>query len=304
MIELLKNSTAFSYADDTAILVEHKNLKEAEIVMQNELNILCKWCHDNGLIINANKTKIMHIRPRHVPKTDVKITFHNFDCLHRSCTFGDIGTIVDNCETTIELVDTYKYLGVHLDHNFKWKVHIEHLSKQLRKCMFALYHLSNCAPYFVLRQAYFSLVESQLRHGVTAWGKSKNCRILQTYQNRLVKLLYKNRSKTTTDNNSTPTQSKELYNILEILNIDGIYNSTIAREFFNNSSILKRISHSRNTRSKSAGKYEIPKYSNDYGKLSLEVTLPYFLNKLPQNIVNSNNKFERNKLIKKFLIVN
>ena len=64
MIKILKNSTTFAYADDTAVIVSHESMDTATQIMQNELNIMTRWCHDNGLIINATKTKIMHFRPR------------------------------------------------------------------------------------------------------------------------------------------------------------------------------------------------------------------------------------------------
>lgn len=301
MVKLLKHSEVFSYADDTAIIVTHKNVKEAEKIMQNEFTELCKWCHDNGLIINSKKTKLMHIRPRHIPNSNIEIKFHDFDCLHnRNVTSNEC------CKTNIELVESYKYLGVHLDHNFKWKIHIQQLTKKLRKSMFALYHLSNCSPFFVLKQAYFSLIESQLRHGITAWGKSKQCKVLQKYQNRLIKLLNKSNKTPPTNQqdtrlNANTSRENNLFKTLHILNIDGIYNATISQEFYN-SEFLQRIRHSRNTRNKHNGKYHIPRHNNDYGKLSLEITLPTFLNRLPIDILNTNNKAIRGRMIKKYLL--
>ena len=135
--------------------------------MQNQLDIVTKWCHDNGLIINATKTKIMHIKPPHFNYTPIKIKFHNIDCLHNQ------NNISDTCTSYIEAVSSYKYLGVFVDSHFKWNTHVENLQKKLRKSAYSLFHLSNCATYNVLRQAYFSLSESYIRHGITAWGKKK-----------------------------------------------------------------------------------------------------------------------------------
>ena len=87
----------------------------------------------------------------------------------------------------IELVETYKYLGVDVDSKFKWKTHIINLQKKLRKSAYMLHHLSYCSTYDVLRQAYRSLVESYIRQGITARGGSKHCRILQNTQNQLLK---------------------------------------------------------------------------------------------------------------------
>ena len=62
LLNSLKSSEYFAYADDNAILVTHSNIKSAVNIMQSEFNIVVKWCPDNGLVLNAQKSKIMHIR--------------------------------------------------------------------------------------------------------------------------------------------------------------------------------------------------------------------------------------------------
>ena len=156
--------------------------------MQIELDIITKWSHDNGLVINSSKTKLMHIKPRHLPNHDVKIKFHTQECLHNTNLPN-----VDTCTTIIEMVKTFKYLGVYVDENFKWLTHIQDLRKKLRKAAYSLFHLSNCTPFTVLKQAYFSLAESYIRHGITAWGSSTYCTSLQQTQNQILKILLKNR---------------------------------------------------------------------------------------------------------------
>lgn len=189
MLRNLQNSTTFAYADDTAIIVSHKNINIATKTMQHQLNNATKWCHDNGLIINATKTKLMHIKARHLLDSPIKLIFHNTECLHQQTLNTNASN--ETCNTVIELVQSYKYLGVYVDSNFKWKTHIENVRTKLRKSSYMLYHLSNCAPYSVLRQAYFSLAESYLRHGITAWGSATYCNTLQKSQNQILKILKK-----------------------------------------------------------------------------------------------------------------
>lgn len=327
LMKLLKNSTAFAYADDTAVIVSHQCIVSATNIMQNELNILAKWCHDRGLIINATKTKIMHFRPRHIARTNMKPIFHNTECLHRTAN-TNITQSNDTCSEKIEIVDTYKYLGIHLDEHFKWKTHTDVLHKKLRKSSYALYHIGNCAPYSVLRQAYFSLAESYLRHGITAWGTSTYCKSLQITQNRLLKQLYinkhaLNRNSFYTNNNNMQTQqyidstrsnrnnnnynqrytnTKQLYEDLHILNINKIYQTTIINEFYNDTKLLQQLDHDQNTRSKTQGRYKIPRFQNNYQKNSLAVTLPSSLNQLPNYLLRITNKLRRKKLIKKHFL--
>lgn len=297
MLKMLKNSTGYAYADDTAIIVEHKSIKSATQIMQKELNAINRWCHDSGLIINANKTKIMHFRARHMPQSDISITYHETDCIHK--TNINNTPINDACKTNIEIVNTYKYLGLHLDIHFKWKTHIEALQNKLRSTAYALYHLSNCSPTNILRQVYFSLGESYLRHGITAWGTATFCRDLQGTQNRLIKLLYKNNQQTTTLQNQN---INNIYKELNIMNVKNIYKSTIINEFYNDTDLLKPIQHQQNTRRKAQGRYQIPRFKNNYGKNTLAVTLPTTINSIPTDLLKITNKYNKNLKIKKYLI--
>lgn len=113
MLKYLNSSKIFTYADDTAIIVSNQNIQQATNLMQNQLDITNKWCHDNGLIINASKTKLMHIKPKHLPETQINLTIHNTNCLHNKT--KNPTNNIDTCTTTIETVKTYKYLGVFVD---------------------------------------------------------------------------------------------------------------------------------------------------------------------------------------------
>lgn len=206
----------------------------------------------------------------------------------------------DKCSTKIEVVETYKYLGVYLDDHLKWKVHAQHLQNKLRQSAYALYHLGNSAPYHVLKQAYFSLVESHLRHGITAWGNAKCTRHIQTTQNRIVKLVYKKMDNQTHQiiHGNKEKSPKAIFKNMAILNINQLYTVTIVKEFMEDGGLAKKLDHKVNTRSKAEGKYNIPKYKNDYGKYSISVTLSTALNALPKEILNERDKRIKSKLMK------
>ena len=166
-----------------------------------------------------------------------------------------------------------------------------------------LYHLSNCASYNVLRQAYFSLAESYIRHVITAWGNVKYKSTLQKTQNSLLKILWKKQ----TINNNTPQITNNIDNTdkiaknLNILNVKNIYYTSIIKEFYNNR-FLQPIDHQHNTRIRSQGRFKVERFSNEYGHNTLSVTLPMILNKIPINILNTKNIYKRNNVIKNYLI--
>ena len=62
---LQNTSTAVDlYADDTTIYYSNKNKLVLERNLQSSLNYLQKWCRENGMILNIDKTKVMLIASR------------------------------------------------------------------------------------------------------------------------------------------------------------------------------------------------------------------------------------------------
>ena len=81
MIRAPKENLIFTYADDTAVVVADENVENDISVMQDQLKTAAKWCHDNGLVINATKTKIMNIKSPHFSNCNILVKFHNNECL-------------------------------------------------------------------------------------------------------------------------------------------------------------------------------------------------------------------------------
>ncbi|XP_050563464.1 uncharacterized protein LOC118274071 [Spodoptera frugiperda] len=97
-------------------------MSEAQTHMQTDFENIIKWAHDNGIILNFAKTKVMCISsPYNIyirnSSPNLHITGHTYDCLHNNKT---------NCQCkNIDIVDKYRYLGLTVDNNFNWKTHIK-----------------------------------------------------------------------------------------------------------------------------------------------------------------------------------
>ena len=89
------------------------------------------------------------MRPKRTPKSNIEVIYHDTNCLRNNTNQQNN----DKCSTKIEVVETYKYLGVYLDDHLKWKVHAQHLQNKLRQSAYALYNLGDSAPYHVLKLA-------------------------------------------------------------------------------------------------------------------------------------------------------
>ena len=273
LLTQLNNKIVFSYADDTALVVSNKCLLTARNQMQNTLDQISKWCHDNGLIINAKKTKLMHVRPSYIsPNQDTVIINYRHFCSKLSST-GD---------TPIELVSEYKYLGVTVDEHLKWHKHIDNIQKKLRSVSFVLQKLCYCSNKNIIKLVYQSLAESILRYGITAWGSSTHCTRLQRSQNRLLKIV-------------KSVGVKEVF-----FDIKTIYKVTLINEFYNESRYRKNIDHSHNTRRKTEGKFKTAAFRNMYEFNTLNCQIPRILNELPSSLLNIKMVNRRKKLLKDF----
>ena len=67
-------------------------------------------------------------------------------------------------------VDSYRYLGIHLDNLFSWQVHVDHLCSRLQQ---RLYFLRRLGVFGVDQEVTFlfdqAVLESILRYRMSAW---------------------------------------------------------------------------------------------------------------------------------------
>lgn len=147
------------YADDVVLIAP------TEDSLQLMLNTLNDWCSKWRLLINTDKTKIIHFRP--VSKEKCQFDFR--------C--GDIA---------IEITDTYKYLGLWFHEHLDMKFAVNELAKSASRALSALYtkflHVGGM-DYNVFCKLYESLVEPVLFYGAGIWGLSEQKKI-NTVQNK------------------------------------------------------------------------------------------------------------------------
>ena len=96
------------FADDTSVFYSCKNINELEIVMNEEVQALLKYCAINKLSVNFKKTSFIIFRS---PKRKhIKIHLKN-----------------------ITQESYVKYLGVYLDEYFNWEHQIKHINNKVNK---------------------------------------------------------------------------------------------------------------------------------------------------------------------------
>ncbi|KAK1801992.1 hypothetical protein P4O66_022223 [Electrophorus voltai] len=107
-----------------------------------------KWCQGNNLLLNVSKTKQLIV-----------------DCSKKERHYQPVRIN----GTTVERVDSFRYLGVHISQDLSWSRHTNSLAKKARQ---RLYHL-RCLrdfrlPSKVLRNVYTCTIET------SSWGTSQS----------------------------------------------------------------------------------------------------------------------------------
>ena len=110
----LSNSvSARMYADDTHLTFASNNIETINDVMNLDLSNVNTWLTANKLTLNSSKTEFMLIGSRQRLVT--------YDTSPKLIIGGDI----------IQQVSSVKSLGVHIDENLSWTIHIEKIAKKI-----------------------------------------------------------------------------------------------------------------------------------------------------------------------------
>ena len=106
--KMVKNCNMALYADDTVLFTANADFRKAISDLQEDINSLSTWCDNNGIMANTEKTKVM--------------------------VFGSPNTLNKTPQPNLLLKDTplqtvtdYKYLGVTLDSQLSYNLHVNRL---------------------------------------------------------------------------------------------------------------------------------------------------------------------------------
>jgi hypothetical protein len=148
-----------AYADDIVMM------SPTPEGLQNMLDYLGQWCEQNCMEVKCSKTKAMHFRKASMNKTDV--TFK-------------LGM------NEIEIVDSYKYLGLHLNEHMYWNYTAKKVAQAANRSLgllIAKFKAYGGIPYTCFSTLYDALVDSIIRYGSGIWGyRSFSC--ISAVQNR------------------------------------------------------------------------------------------------------------------------
>ncbi len=141
------SNVIIKFADDTTVigLITDND----ETAYRVEVSTLTKWCQENHLSLNIDKTKELVVDFRRQSREHTPITID---------------------KTPVERVNSFKFLGVHITEDLTWSAHTDAVLKKSHQRLFFLRRLRKfgMSP-SILRSFYTCTVESILTGCITAW---------------------------------------------------------------------------------------------------------------------------------------
>ena len=162
------------YADDTYFYCSNHDKLELERNLQASLDCLKRWCHENGIVLNTDKTKVMLITSRQ------KRTVLNDAVLNLQ--YSDIDISMTTCD---------KILGIQVDENLTWNSHFNFLSKKLSSYMWLLSKIRTYLSTEHRLLFYNAYIKPHLDYCSLIWSNTSNLNInkVNKLQSRSCKLI-------------------------------------------------------------------------------------------------------------------
>ena len=194
--ESVKHCQLSLYANDTCLYVSSLDPYHIEKCINQDLKTIASWLSANNLILNASKTEYIMIGSRKKLKD-----FH--DCGVKFHINGNYLNEVYHC----------KYLGVVLDPNLTWNLHVEHIRCKVIKNMFLFRKARPFIDQNVAKTLYYTIIQSHLDYCSPVWSNAANnvLKKLHVLQKRALRIVLKS---------DFSTRSSDLYHMTYVDPID------------------------------------------------------------------------------------
>jgi hypothetical protein len=145
------------FADDSNMFVIANDLKVLFSIANVTLRSIYQWLVCNKLTINLDKTNYMIFKPSTsinsaISKLNLSVNINNISLARTS---------------------SIKYLGVWLDENLSWDIHVAELLKKLKCLIGILYRKKYLLPMHCRKNIYFALAYSSLIYCIEVYGRAK-----------------------------------------------------------------------------------------------------------------------------------
>ena len=184
----IKKCTLFNYADDNTLFYSSFNCDDVKNVLQKEAAIAIKWYNLNGM--KANPDKFQFLVSRKLQNTAININ-----------------------NAIVKSTDTVKLLGVTIDCDLSFDVHISDLCKKASRQLNVLRRFSNILSTKNKMSIFHSFILSQFKYCPVVWHfcKKRKIDMMEKIQERALRFVY-NDKESTYMTLLTKANRKTLYN--------------------------------------------------------------------------------------------
>ena len=270
------------FADDTNLFCSHKELKQLEAEINNNLGFVNTWLCANKLSLNIQKTNFVIFHPpqkRSVDTVSLKIS-----------------------DNVIKQESYIKYLGIYLDCSLSWNTQIHQVAKNIKRSVGVLFKIRRNVNTKILVNLYYALIYPYLIYGLILWGNTyeSNLNPIIVLQKRVVRTI----TFANFDEHSSP-----LFKVLGILKFSDLIslqnlqfmhdfnNHTLPRAFDNFFTPTNQV-HQYNTRQASKCTFYMPSVRTNYGKFSIRYAGSKIWNNINENVKAMSKKcFKKNNTL-------
>ena len=256
-----------TFADDTAVIATAESWQQAKCKLEKILANIYGFMCSRKLKVSDTKSKFITFAASNKSQPhDLYITVHKMLCNTHNC-------------MCIPLTRTQciNYLGVEIEGNMKWELHVEKVTKKLRKLQYGFKVMCKVCPIDKLMSLYYSLIQSTLLYGLVVWGYCYNSTInkLNVIQKRILKIILRRPR-------MHPT--KLLYSEAEVININQLYHLQICKYIFKHKQLIQPLDHAYHTRLNTKSTSKILKHNKTITQHSFMYNISKIYNTLPEDI--------------------
>ena len=182
MEQWLKSSKLSNFADDTTTGVKNKHMEGVRKGLEEDAhNVLC-FMASNGLVANQSKTEFLVLNYKMGPGLqEIRVG-----------------------ETMVQRTSRIKLLGINIEDNQDWQLHIKKVISSLNQRLFVIRRIANQLPQEKMIAIIHSLWMSKLRYGLQLCTtvqialtetRTAAMKSLQKAQNRMLRLINKTKIK-------------------------------------------------------------------------------------------------------------
>ena len=145
----IKFSQSFHFADDTCLFNIQNTISKINRGLNNHLRELSFLLNANKIALNVAKIEVILLKTKHKPcDTDLRLKL---------------------CRKRLYKTKHLRYLGVKIDENLNWKIHIHYIASKLDRTNAELEKLRHFVNSEFLRSTYFAIFHSHLNYVCIAW---------------------------------------------------------------------------------------------------------------------------------------